>query len=555
MPRNDKKKKIPSPPMPPIIENARTHEVYEVKGLLGKGGFAKVYAVKCRSNKKVVACKAVLRASLVKAAQIQKLKYEIKIHRELKHPNIVRYFVNFQDEERIYILMEYCKNQTLMELVNRRKRLSEPETQYYMLQILGGVRYLHDTNVIHRDLKLGNILLDANMHCKIADFGLATKLQSPEQRKTTICGTPNYIAPEVLDGKKGGHSFEVDIWSMGVIMYTLLLGIPPFQTGRVNSTYKKIKASSYEYPSHINITSYAKGLIDNMLQRYAKSRPTILDITQNEFFTYIKPPTSLPASALRKCPLEYALSQPDTANRVDKKRARETGAKNPTQKAQNERLSKRTRLNPLVDAMKRGSKGLKSARVGGEEASNKNAVIIEKWIDYRKKYGVGYCLNNGSIGVWFNDNTRILLHPDKDTITYMGSTTRKWREEPLDTFKKTKHSPKLKKKITLLEHFNYHLQDKTRALGEKLAEGKVILVVEALKTDECILFVLNNQTVQVNFSDYSELCYDLKSEFITFTDKHKNTRSCFLDHLPENDTVICRRLRYMQQKMRTMHNH
>jgi len=554
MPRNDKKKKIPSPPMPAIIENARTHEVYEVKCLLGKGGFAKVYAVKCRSTKEIMACKAIIRASLVKPQQIQKLKYEIKIHRELKHPNIVRYFVNFQDEERIYILMEYCKNQTLMELVNRRKRLSEPETQYYMLQIIGGVRYLHDTNVIHRDLKLGNILLDADMHCKIADFGLATKLQTPQQRKTTICGTPNYIAPEVLDGKKGGHSFEADIWSMGVIMYTLLLGIPPFQTGRVNTTYKKIKASSYEYPSNISITSYAKGLIDNMLQRYAESRPTILDITNNEFFTYIKPPTSLPVTALRKCPLEYALSYSNAA-KVDKKRAREAGDKNPGKKAQSERIAKRTRLNPLVNAMKRGSKGLKSARVGGGKPSNKEAVIIEKWIDYRKKYGVGYCLNNGCVGVWFNDNTRILLHPDKDTVTYMGSTTRKWREEPMDTFRKAKHSPKLKKKITLLEHFNYHLQDKKRALGEKLAEGKVILVVEALKTDECILFVLNNQTVQVNFTDYSELCYDLNSEFITFTDKHKKTRSCFLDNLPEDDTVISRRLRYMQQKMRTMHNH
>jgi len=554
MPRNDKKKKIPSPPMPSHIENTRTKEVYEVKGVLGKGGFAKVYAVKCQSNKKIMACKAVLRASLVKVAQIQKLKYEIKIHRELKHPNIVRYFINFQDKDRIYILMEYCKNQTLMELVNRRKRLSEPETQYYMLQILQGVRYLHDTNVIHRDLKLGNILLDANMHCKIADFGLATKLQTPEQRKTTICGTPNYIAPEVLDGKKGGHSFEADIWSMGVIMYTLLLGIPPFQTGRVNSTYKKIKASSYEYPLHINITSYAKSLIDNMLQKYAKSRPTIIDITQNEFFTYIKPPTSLPSSALRKCPPEFASSQTDAAYRVEKKRAREAAEKNPSQKPNNDRLFKRTRYNPLVNQMK---KGLKAGRAGGGEHSpNKSEkIIIEKWIDYRKKYGVGYCLNNGSVGVWFNDNTRILLHPDKETITYMGSTTRKWRKEPLKTFKKNNHPPELKKKITLVDHFNYHLQDKKRALGAKLADGKVVLVVEALKTDECMLFVLNNQTVQVNFSDYSELCYDLRSEFMTFTDKDKKTRSCFLDDLPENDTVICRRLRYMQQKMRTMHNH
>jgi polo-like kinase 1 len=551
MPRNDKKKKIQVPPMPPVIENTRLKEVYDVKGLLGKGGFAMVYAVKCKSTKEIMACKAVLRASLVKESQIQKLKYEIKIHRELKHPNVVRYFVNFQDKDRIYIMMEYCKNQTLMELVKRRMRLSEPETQYYMLQILEGVRYLHDTNVIHRDLKLGNILLDANLHCKLADFGLATKLQTPEQRKTTICGTPNYIAPEVLKGKKGGHSFEVDIWSMGVIMYTLLLGIPPFQTKRVKTTYKKIQANSYEYPSLISITSHAKGLIDNMLQKYAKSRPSILDITKNEFFTYIKPPTSLPLSSLRKCPPEFASTQSLPANRVNKKRAREIKSQNTEHQ-----VIKRTRGNPLVKGKKKsGSEWLQSAQVGNEQPSNINSIIIQKWIDYRKKYGVGYSLNNGSVGVWFNDNTRILLHPDKETISYMGSTTRNWKVEPLETFKKTNHPPQLKKKIILVDHFNYHLQDKKRPPGVKLAEEEVVLVVEALKTDECILFLLNNQTVQVNFSDYSELCYDFKSEFITFTDKVKESRSCFLNDLPESDKVIGRRLRYMQQKMRTMHNY
>jgi len=551
MPSRDKKKK-PSPPMPPIIENNRMKEVYEVKALLGKGGFAKVYAVRCQSNKKIMACKAVLRASLVKEAMIQKLKYEIKIHRELKHPNIVRYFVNFQDKERIYILMEYCKNQTLMELVARRKRLAEPEVQYYMLQILAGVRYLHDTNVIHRDLKLGNILIDAKMTCKIADFGLATKLQTPEQRKTTICGTPNYIAPEVLNGKKGGHSFEVDIWSMGVVMYTLLFGIPPFQTGRVNTTYKKIKASSYEYPDNVKSTPYARGLIDNMLQKYARSRPTILDIIQNEFFTYAKPPTTLPESALRKCPSEYA-AQSAAACLAEKKRPRDT---DPSQKKYMERLFKRTKYNPLVNqmkaAMKRGSKGQKITQSGAEKLAKKN-VIIQKWIDYRKKYGVGYSLNNGSVGVWFNDNTRILLHPDKETITYMGSTTQEWRKEPLVTFK-SKQPVELKKKITLVFHFAHHLQDKKRPVGKEIPESKVVLVVEVLKTDECTLFVMNNQTVQVNFRDYTEICIDLRTEILTFTDKKKNSRCYLLDDLPKDDTVICRRVRYIQQKMRMMHN-
>lgn len=106
-----------------------------------------------------------------------------------------------------------------------------------------------------------------------------------------------------------------------------------------------------------------------------------------------------------------------------------------------------------------------------------------------------------------------------------------------------------------MDHFNFHLQDKKRLTGDELPEEKVVLVVEALKTDECMLFVLNNQTVQVNFQDYSEICIDLKTEVLTFTDKRKKSRSYLLDDLPKDASIICRRLRYIQQKMRTMQNH
>lgn len=104
--------------------------------------------------------------------------------------------------------------------------------------------YLVKAKVIHRDLKLGNLFLSDKMELKLGDFGLATKLEFDGERKRTICGTPNYIAPEVLEGKKG-HSFEVDIWSFGVIMYTLLIGKPPFETSDVKTTYKRIKMNMY----------------------------------------------------------------------------------------------------------------------------------------------------------------------------------------------------------------------------------------------------------------------------------------------------------------------
>ncbi len=122
------------------------------------------------------------------------------------------------------------------------------------------MKYIHFNRVIHRDLKLGNLFIGEKLEIKLGDFGLATKLEFEGEKKRTICGTPNYIAPEILDGKVG-HSYEVDIWSLGVIIYTLLIGKPPFETSEVKTTYKKIKSNSYSFPENVQINDHAKNLI------------------------------------------------------------------------------------------------------------------------------------------------------------------------------------------------------------------------------------------------------------------------------------------------------
>jgi len=126
------------------------------------------------------------------------------------------------------------------ELLKRRKRLFEIEVQSYTAQIVNALRYLHQHRIIHRDLKLGNLFLNDKMEVKLGDFGLAAKLDFDGEKKRTICGTPNYIAPEVLEGRSG-HSYEVYIWSLGVIIYTLIIGKPPFETNDVKATYRRIK--------------------------------------------------------------------------------------------------------------------------------------------------------------------------------------------------------------------------------------------------------------------------------------------------------------------------
>lgn len=156
------------------------------------------------------------------------------------------------------------------------------ETKYFLLQILSAVKYMHEHRVIHRDLKLANLFLSENMEIKIGDFGLAAQLDFDGQRKQTLCGTPNYIAPEVL--KSDGHSYEVDIWSIGVILYTLLIGTPPFESSNVKTTYDRIQNGTYSFPSSVPLSDKAKDLITQLLSNKPDERPTASEIMLHPFF-------------------------------------------------------------------------------------------------------------------------------------------------------------------------------------------------------------------------------------------------------------------------------
>lgn len=126
--------------------------------------------------------------------------------------------------------------------------------------------YLHKNHVIHRDLKLGNIFLDDQMQVKLGDFGLCAELKSRGQRRFSVLGTPNYIAPEVLDAQRfNGHSFQVDIWGLGIIIYILLFGKPPFDSPEVKQTYGKIRINDFSFPKDIKVNPGAKDLINLML--------------------------------------------------------------------------------------------------------------------------------------------------------------------------------------------------------------------------------------------------------------------------------------------------
>ncbi|OQR75194.1 serine/threonine-protein kinase PLK1-like [Tropilaelaps mercedesae] len=266
--------KVPLPPLPAdsILRNG--NEQYMLGRFLGK---------------------VVHKTMLTKPHQKEKMLQEIRIHRKLSHKFVVKFFSHFEDTENVYVLLELCTRRSLMEVLKRRGRLTYQETRYFMYQLLDGVSYLHNIKIIHRDLKLGNLFLTGDIQLRIGDFGLATQLDHEHERRQTLCGTPNYIAPEILE--KVGHSYEVDIWSCGCILYTLLVGKPPFETPHLRQTYAKIQKVEYRIDPKL-IPPLARQMIESMLQKKPQKRPSAVDALRHQFFTESPLPAALPESIL-----------------------------------------------------------------------------------------------------------------------------------------------------------------------------------------------------------------------------------------------------------------
>lgn len=172
------------------------------------------------------------------------VRSEIDIHSHVAHDNITQYVSDFCDEYNLYMVLELCPFKSLKEMQRTRGTITEIECRYFLYEILKGVRYLHQMKIVHRDLKLSNIFLGQNMCVKIGDFGLAARVTTPDGLLYSTCGTANYFSPEIV--KKTGYSYEVDVWCIGVIMYFLLVGKPPFEGDTMDELFERIEECEYE---------------------------------------------------------------------------------------------------------------------------------------------------------------------------------------------------------------------------------------------------------------------------------------------------------------------
>ncbi|KAF9894610.1 Cell cycle serine/threonine-protein kinase cdc5/MSD2 [Aspergillus nanangensis] len=277
------------PPPSLVVEPEDDGERYSTGAFLGKGGFAICYEGKLLRNNRVFAMK-VVRSEMGQKKMQEKFRTELQIHSKMRHPHIVGFHRAFHFEKCVYVILELCPNGSVMDMVRKRKCLSLPEVRRLMIQLCGAVKYLYRRNVAHRDLKMGNLFLDQNMDIKVGDFGLAAMIISErdEKRRKTLCGTPNYIAPEVLDRSKGGHTQKVDIWSLGVICFAMLTGYPPFQSKTQEEIYKKVRNLTYVWPKDTECANHipeeAKSLVTSCLNLAENERPDPDDIVEHPFF-------------------------------------------------------------------------------------------------------------------------------------------------------------------------------------------------------------------------------------------------------------------------------
>ncbi|XP_060729931.1 serine/threonine-protein kinase PLK3 isoform X2 [Tachysurus vachellii] len=298
-----------------VVMDSKTGRSYSKGKLLGKGGFARCYEMTDLSSNKMYAVKVIPQSRVSKPHQRDKITNEIELHKTLQHKHVVKFSHHFEDQDNIYIFLELCSRKSLAHIWKARHTLTDPEVRYYLRQIISGLKYLHNKRILHRDLKLGNFFVNENMELRLGDFGLAAKMETVEQRKKTICGTPNYLAPEVLN--RQGHGTESDVWSLGCVMYTLLCGSPPFETLDLKETYKCIKEVKYTLPP--SLSPAAQKLISAILQKNPNDRLTLDQILAHEYFSKAFTPDKLPPSA---CVMVPELNPPSPAKKFFTKMAK-----------------------------------------------------------------------------------------------------------------------------------------------------------------------------------------------------------------------------------------
>ncbi|XP_023572933.1 inactive serine/threonine-protein kinase PLK5 isoform X3 [Octodon degus] len=450
-----------------FLRDPGSGRVYRRGKLIGKGAFSRCYKLTDMSTSAVFALKVVPRSGSG-AGRLRprgKVEREIALHSSLRHRNIVAFHGHFADRDHVYMVLEYCGRQSLAHVLKARQTLTEPEVRYYLRGVISGLRYLHQRRIVHRDLKLSNFFLNNNMEVKIGDLGLAARVGPSGHCHRVLCGTPNFLAPEVVS--RNGHTCQSDIWALGCVLYTVLTGSPPFPAAPLPEMYQNIRDGHYPEPAHLSPN--ARHLIARLLAPNPAERPSLDQLLQDDFFTQGFTPERLPPCSCHSPP-SFAVPRPLDGLLRKVGRLLLAECRLPREHCTRHHLC----IGPFIpkedsgpeaeglepDPMEWGNKvpaserrapdpegpvclltqgALRSDPAGPEdspqlevEAAIRNlqlcldagpeatqdppgeqwpVLCAPTWVDYSSKYGFGYQLSDGGSAVLFRDGTHMALRP------------------------------------------------------------------------------------------------------------------------------------------------
>uniref|UniRef100_A0A669F961 non-specific serine/threonine protein kinase n=1 Tax=Oreochromis niloticus TaxID=8128 RepID=A0A669F961_ORENI len=264
----------------PLIRGPVRVGFYDIERTLGKGNFAVVKLARHRITKTEVAIKIIDKTQL-DAVNLEKIYREVQIMKMLDHPHIIKLYQVMETKNMLYLVTEYAKSGEIFDYLAKHGRLSELEARRKFWQILSAVEYCHNRNIVHRDLKAENLLLDGHMNIKIADFGFGNFFQ-PGKPLATWCGSPPYAAPEVFEGQQY-EGPQLDIWSMGVVLYVLVCGALPFDGPTLPDLRQRVLEGRFRIPYFM--TEDCEHLIRRMLVLDPSKRLSVAQIKEHKWMT------------------------------------------------------------------------------------------------------------------------------------------------------------------------------------------------------------------------------------------------------------------------------